>query len=126
LQQALINLINNALDAMPEGGELTITAYRRATAGEREQVVIEVADTGMGMTEEVRSRIFELLYTTKQRGQGTGLGLVIVHQVMREHKGFIEVESVPGKGTRFRLIFMAHLNKLVSSSVKDTLASVVG
>src|SRR6266550_1443490 len=125
LQQAFINLINNALDAMPEGGELTITAHGRATAAEREQVVVEVADTGMGMTEDVRSRIFELLYTTKQRGQGTGLGLVIVHQVMREHKGFIEVESVPGKGTRFRLIFPAHLNTLVSSNVvKDTLASV--
>jgi two-component system NtrC family sensor kinase len=107
LQQAFINLINNALDAMPEGGDLTITARGRATGEEQEQVVVEVADTGVGMTEDVRARIFELMFTTKRRGQGTGLGLVIVRQVVREHKGSIEVTSAPEKGTRFRLIFPA-------------------
>jgi signal transduction histidine kinase len=117
LQQALINLINNALDAMPEGGELTITAHALATAGGREQVVVEVADTGVGMTEDVRARIFELMFTTKQRGQGTGLGLVIVRQVMREHKGSIEVASVPEEGTRFRLIFPAVHDPLKRSNV---------
>ena len=77
----------------------------------------------MGMTEDVRARIFELMFTTKRRGQGTGLGLVIVNQVMREHKGLIEVASAPGEGTRFRLIFPA-LDTLMSSNViKATLGS---
>ena len=117
LQQAFINLINNALDAMPDGGELTITAHGRATAGGREHVVIEVADSGVGMAEDVRSRIFELMFTTKQRGQGSGLGLVIVRQVMREHKGSIEVASAPEEGTRFRLIFPVAHHALKSSNV---------
>ena len=124
LQQAFINLINNALDAMPDGGELTITARGRATDEALEQVVVEVEDTGIGMTEDVRTHIFELMFTTKRRGQGTGLGLVIVHQVMREHKGFIEVASVPGEGTRFRLVFPAALVSLMSAKgIEATLVS---
>ena len=107
LQQAFINVINNALDAMPDGGELTINAHSRVNTDERVQVVVEVMDTGIGMTDEVRTRIFELMFTTKRREQGSGLGLVIVNQVMSEHKGFIEVASAPGKGTRFCLIFPA-------------------
>jgi len=105
LQQAFINLINNALDAMPGGGELTITASGQATPEGGKQVVVEVADTGVGMTEGVRARIFDWMFTTKGRGQGTGLGLVIVRQVVREHGGSIEVTSRPEEGTRFRLIF---------------------
>lgn len=125
LQQAFINLINNALDAMPDGGELAITARGRAGAEGREQVVLEVKDTGMGMTEEVAAHIFELMFTTKRRGHGTGLGLVIVHQVMREHKGVIEVASQPGEGTLFRLIFPAVVDTLMSANViKATLAYV--
>ncbi|MCU1266837.1 MAG: Signal transduction histidine kinase [Acidobacteria bacterium] len=123
LQQAFINLINNALDAMPDGGELTITARARATAEARAQVVVEVKDTGMGMTDDVRTRIFELMFTTKRRGQGTGLGLVIVQQVMREHKGVIEVASVPGEGTRFRLIFPALDTLRSSNGIKAATAS---
>jgi len=122
LQQAFINLINNALDAMPDGGELTITAHGRATAEGREQVVVEVADSGVGMAEDVRSRIFELMFTTKQRGQGSGLGLVIVRQVVREHKGSIEVASAPQEGTRFRLMFPVAHNALKSSSVLQAIS----
>jgi signal transduction histidine kinase len=107
LQQIFINLINNALDAMPNGGELKITARGRVSAEGRAQVAVEVADTGVGMTEDVRLRIFDLMFTTKRRGQGTGLGLVIVGQVVREHGGSIEVTSTPGEGTCFRLIFPA-------------------
>jgi len=124
LQQAFINLINNALDAMPDGGELTIAARGRATATGLDQVVVEVIDTGTGMTEDVRARIFELMFTTKRRGQGTGLGLVIVHQVMREHKGFIEVASMPGKGTQFRLIFPAAVEMPPATGINATLAAV--
>lgn len=124
LQQAFINLINNALDAMPLGGELTVIARKRVTAEGREQVIVDIKDTGVGITDEVRTRIFELMFTTKRRGHGTGLGLVIVRQVMSEHKGFIEVTSVPGNGTCFRLIFPAALIRLTSADVsKPALAS---
>ena len=71
------------------------------------RVVVEFADTGTGMTEDVRAHIFDPLYTTKKRGRGTGLGLVVVRQVVGEHGGSIEVESEPGRGARFRLDFPA-------------------
>ena len=101
LQQALINLINNALDAMLYGGTLTV----RTRAEGAEEVVVEIADTGSGMTEDVRSHIFEPFYTTKGRGRGAGLGLFIVQQVVHEHGGRIEVETAPQRGTLFRLRF---------------------
>jgi signal transduction histidine kinase len=116
LQQVFINLINNALDAMPEGGTLsvrtgTLLSNAREGAGAKDEaaknraafVTVEFADTGCGMTEELRARIFDPFYTTKEKGHGTGLGLVVVRQVTREHGGDIEVESERGKGTRFRL-----------------------
>jgi len=102
LQQVLINLINNALDAMPGGGEL-----RLAATAEGGQAVVEVADTGCGMSRETRARIFDPLYTTKERGRGTGLGLVVVRQIVEEHGGSIAVESEPGRGSRFVLRFPA-------------------
>ncbi|MBX7222084.1 MAG: HAMP domain-containing protein [Blastocatellia bacterium] len=104
LQQVFFNLINNALDAMPHSGTLQITTSVSQTSdGTTPMVRISIHDSGVGMTEEVRSRIFDPLYTTKEIGRGTGLGLVIVRQVIREHQGEIEVESVPGAGTRFIL-----------------------
>ncbi|HEX3558193.1 MAG TPA: HAMP domain-containing sensor histidine kinase [Pyrinomonadaceae bacterium] len=110
LQQVFINLVNNALDAMPEGGELRVTTSFEpddAGGGGAGRVVVDFADTGTGMTEEVRAHIFDPLYTTKKRGRGTGLGLVVVRQVIGEHGGSIEVESEPGRGARFRLSFPA-------------------
>lgn len=106
LQQVFINLVNNALDAMPAGGELHVTTSFEAGEGAG-RVVVDFADTGTGMTRDVRARIFDPLYTTKARGQGTGLGLVVVRQVLAEHGGQIEVESEPGRGARFRLTFPA-------------------
>jgi two-component system, NtrC family, sensor kinase len=102
LQQVFINLFNNALDAMRAGGELRVE-----TACAPGLVRVDFADTGVGMSEEVRARIFDPLYTTKERGRGTGLGLVVVRQVVNEHGGHIEVESEPGRGARFRLTFPA-------------------
>ncbi len=108
LQQVFINLINNALDAMPTGGGLRITtASLPSNNGAEPQVVVEVADTGCGMSRETQARIFEPLYTTKERGKGAGLGLVVVSRVVQEHGGQIEVESEPEQGTRFRLSFPA-------------------
>ncbi len=98
LQQALLNLCLNARDAMPHGGDLHITA-RRAPAGSLE---IQIADTGIGMTDEVRAKIFEPFFTTKERG--TGLGLSVVAGIIANHNGKIEVKSAPGKGTSIHLI----------------------
>ncbi|MBJ3584346.1 ATP-binding protein, partial [Salmonella enterica subsp. enterica serovar Derby] len=83
-----------------------------------EEVVVEIADTGSGMTEDVRSHIFEPFYTTKGRGRGAGLGLFIVQQVVHEHGGRIEVETAPQRGTLFRLRF-----PLSTSDVKSPIAA---
>ncbi len=112
LSQALLNICVNARDAMLAGGKLTIRTERidenkarehRLEAGTESYVSIVISDTGMGMKEEVRERIFEPFFTTKGIGEGTGLGLAIVYGIVKEHKGFIEVESKPGGGTTFRL-----------------------
>ena len=97
LREALTNLVLNAVDAMPGGGTITLRAYRRRT-----DVVVEVADTGTGMPEEVRRRCLEPFFTTKGT-QGTGLGLAIVHGMVRRHGGHVEVDSVVGQGTTVRL-----------------------
>jgi two-component system, NtrC family, sensor kinase len=100
LQQAFLNIINNALDATPAGGTLTVaTSYEKS----KNEVLFEFVDTGIGMSEEVALHIFDPLYTTKERGQGTGLGMVTVQQAVREHDGRVEFDTVPGQGTTFRL-----------------------
>ncbi len=96
LHRALQNLVLNALDAMPQGGELTI---RTGTLGDR--VEISVSDTGCGLTQEECGRLFTPYYTTKQHG--TGLGLAIVQSVVSDHGGKISVESTKEKGTTFRI-----------------------
>lgn len=110
LQQLFLNLVNNSLDAMPEGGEIQIRTLVNGKPGKAQRIVVDFTDTGTGMSEEVKSHIFDPLYTTKDRGQGTGLGLVIVSQIVSEHAGKVEVESEPGRGTSFRLSFAAITN----------------
>lgn len=100
LQQVFINLINNALDAMPGGGELHISACPG-----KKDVVVELTDTGGGMGAATQARIFDAMYTTKQPGRGTGFGLVVAKQILAEHHGQISVASTPGQGTTFRLTF---------------------
>ena len=109
LQQVFINLVNNALDAMRAGGELRVETSFGPPDGNGSAGVVRVdfSDTGTGMSEEVRAHIFDPLYTTKERGRGTGLGLVVVRQLVSEHGGRVEVESEPGRGSRFRLAFPA-------------------
>jgi signal transduction histidine kinase len=96
LHRALSNLVLNALDAMPEGGTLTV---RTSAAGDH--VRIEISDTGSGLTKEECERLFTPYYTTKVHG--TGLGLAIVQSVISDHHGSITVDSTPGKGTTFRI-----------------------
>ncbi len=98
LQEVFINLIQNALDAMPDGGELRLRAN---TTGGR--AAVEISDTGKGMSEETSRKIFDPFYSTREAG--VGLGLSIVERIVREHGGTISVESNVGKGTTFKLLF---------------------
>jgi signal transduction histidine kinase/ActR/RegA family two-component response regulator len=103
LREALVNLVLNAIDAMPEGGRLTLRAGRDGT-GEDSRVFIEVTDTGVGMDEETRRRCLEPFFTTKGE-RGSGLGLAMVYGIAQRHSMDIDIVSAPGKGTTFRLTF---------------------
>ena len=98
LSQVLVNLITNAVHAMPNGGVIRVITRRTDNA-----VRLTVADTGHGMTPEVRKKIFEPFFTTKPVGQGTGLGLSVVQGIIEDHNGRISVSSAAGKGTRFEI-----------------------
>jgi signal transduction histidine kinase len=98
LNQALVNLVVNALQAMPEGGRLTL---RTETHGAH--LSLSVEDTGVGISEEVMGKIFAPFFTTKDVGEGTGLGLPVVHGIVSAHGGSIRVESKEGEGTRFEV-----------------------
>ena len=113
LQQLFLNLINNSLDAMPEGGEILVRTSLEGVPGKAQRIIVDFIDSGFGMTPEVMTHIFDPLYTTKDRGQGTGLGLVIVSQIVSEHGGTVEVRSERGTGTRFRLTFPAIPSELM-------------
>ncbi len=102
LQQVIINLAVNARDAMPTGGRLLLQTERLDGDGTAE-ILLTVADTGEGMTEQVRAHLFEPFFTTKAVGKGTGLGLSTVYGIVRQLDGTIDVESVPGRGTTFRI-----------------------
>ncbi len=101
LQQVFLNLINNSMDAMPQGGELRLRL--RAGIGEAGRVTIEVEDTGEGIPAETLAHIFEPMFTTKRLGTGTGLGLGICQEIIRQHGGVIRVESELHRGTRFTI-----------------------
>jgi two-component system, chemotaxis family, CheB/CheR fusion protein len=113
IEQALLNLCVNARDAMSDGGRLSFktqsiegaTLQSLGKTLDGRYVCIEVSDTGMGMDESTLKRIFEPFFTTKIIGQGTGLGLSVVYGIVKNHNGFIDVESKPEFGTSFRLYF---------------------
>jgi signal transduction histidine kinase len=117
LEQMLINLALNARDAMPDGGKLTIDtapalvdetgADARPGLAPGHYAALTVADTGTGISPEVREHIFEAFFTTKPAERGTGLGLATVHSIVEEAGGSIEVESTPGGGTTFRILLPA-------------------
>jgi two-component system cell cycle sensor histidine kinase/response regulator CckA len=110
IHQVLLNLCVNARDAMPKGGTLTLATgltagaelseiFSGVTAGN--YAYVRVRDTGVGMTRQVKSHIFEPFFSTKERSKGTGLGLSVVYGVVNNHRGFVQVESEPGAGTSF-------------------------
>jgi two-component system cell cycle sensor histidine kinase/response regulator CckA len=117
IEQIVMNLSVNARDAMPSGGKVTITTTivsveREATPMDPEDrhgefVCLTFSDTGCGMDTQILSHIFEPFFTTKAVGKGTGLGLATVFGIVRQHHGWLEVESQPDKGTTFRLYFPA-------------------
>ncbi len=113
LDQVLVNLAVNARDAMPMGGVLTVrtgheTLLRTRTSGAEaippgRYLMVEVADTGIGIPREILPRLFEPFFTTRRERGGTGLGLSTVHGIVRQSDGFLDVESAPGRGTSFRV-----------------------
>jgi len=107
LREALINLILNAVDALPRGGEIIVRTAVARMAGTSAQlpseVIVEVSDTGIGMDEETRKRCLEPFFSTKGV-RGTGLGLAMVYGVLERHEGRIEIDSAPGEGTTMRLV----------------------
>jgi CheY-like chemotaxis protein len=115
VEQILLNLVNNARDAMPDGGVLRletsctwISDAQRDVLGPgsaSEYVCLAVDDTGQGMDEATRQRAFEPFFTTKPVGKGTGLGLATVYGLIKQHGGFVQIDSAPGAGTRLRIYF---------------------
>ncbi|MBU1652928.1 PAS domain-containing sensor histidine kinase, partial [bacterium] len=107
LNQVLVNLVVNAIQAMPQGGKLTVRTYVS-----EDSLNLIVEDTGIGMSEEVRRQIFVPFFTTKDIDEGTGLGLPVVHGIVTSHLGLIKVDSEVGKGTQFIIQFpLSNRNK---------------
>jgi two-component system NtrC family sensor kinase len=104
INQVVLNIVVNAMQAMPDGGKLTIKTHDVA-----DKIILCIKDTGMGMTEEVKQQIFHPFFSTKVAGQGLGLGLSVVQGIINEHGGSISVVSEPEKGTEFTISFPINL-----------------
>jgi signal transduction histidine kinase len=100
MKQVLLNLVHNALQAMPHGGEMEIKSETKSK-NDRNWVMVSVRDTGVGITQAEQTRIFEPFYTTKGNRGGTGLGLSVTYGIITDHGGQIDVESQPGIGSKF-------------------------
>jgi signal transduction histidine kinase len=104
MKQVFINIIYNALQAMPRGGSLSV----RLTTTDGNETAVEIEDTGIGIPHEHIEKIFEPFFSTKENGGGTGLGLSISYRIVQNHGGRIVVESTVGKGTVFRVFLPLH------------------
>jgi PAS domain S-box-containing protein len=129
IEQIVINLSVNARDAMPKGGPLNITAEPVVVDAKYKEkspdavigmyVKVSVADKGVGMDQSVRNKIFEPFFTTKDVGKGTGMGLATVYGIVKQHQGWVEVESAPGAGSVFTVflpVANGHMSKAASSN----------
>jgi two-component system NtrC family sensor kinase len=112
--QALVALLVNAMEAMEEGGTLTLMAGRRG-----ENFLLQVADTGSGIPAEALPHIFEPFYSSKDRTQGAGLGLAVVYGIVQRHGGHIDVESQPGQGTTFRMVLPHRVPEQAGEAEED-------
>jgi len=131
IEQALMNLVTNARDAMPDGGVLRIATesvelprnFFKARDHEMpaRYALLSVADTGAGMDKKTREKIFEPFYTTKEVGKGTGLGLSMVYGIITQHEGYIDVSSRPGEGTTFRIYL-----RLIGPRVEEEKSATLG
>jgi len=115
LQQVFTNLILNARDAIPEGGQIKLST----TSSEDGSLVVEVADTGIGIAPENVAKIYDPFYTTKGVGRGTGLGLAVSYGIVQEHAGHIGVDSTPGRGTSFRITLPSARSRARLQAVGD-------
>jgi CheY-like chemotaxis protein len=128
IEQVLLNLVVNARDAMPRGGDIFVSteiaeinrAHIRRSPEARlgRFACLQVRDTGEGMEESVLNQIFEPFFTTKEVGKGTGMGLATVHGIVQQHDGWIEVASTPGVGTNFRVYFPLSTESTSAPSVR--------
>jgi signal transduction histidine kinase/ActR/RegA family two-component response regulator len=125
LREALINLIFNAVDALPQGGNITLAtrcanlAVSPGNGNPDRQIHLEVRDNGVGMEERIRQRCLEPFFSTKAQRGGTGLGLAMVYGMMQRHDGTIEIDSVPGRGTCVRLSFPIREKKAAPAQVAE-------
>ncbi len=137
VEQVLMNLATNARDAMPQGGRFVVETDRvvfnaadirsHGIGDPGVYAVVTVTDTGVGMDEATQKRIFDPFFTTKEVGRGTGLGLAIVYGIIKQHHGYINVYSEPGKGTTFRIYFpLLSIDKEQRSKMPATPAEVRG
>ncbi len=136
IEQILLNLTSNAVDAMPNGGTLTVETKNvivddqfmknqpGAVAGRH--VVLAVSDTGCGMDKEIQEHIFDPFFTTKEVGKGTGLGLATVYGIVKSHGGHVQCASEPGQGTTFKVFFPAAEHAEVESGESGYHASLLG
>ena len=125
LQQAIQNLVENARDAMPDGGQVTIATRNTWLDAESSRAIpdsrpgafvcLSVSDTGIGISEDVLERLFEPFFTTKDIGEGTGLGLAVAYGIIAQHEGWINVDSTPGAGTSFKVYLPAIANESIDS-----------
>jgi signal transduction histidine kinase len=102
VQQIIVNLVLNAIDACDKGGTVSLGAAKRDGA-----VALEVSDDGQGIPPELQTQVFDPFFTTKKRGQGTGLGLWVVAQLVRAQSAQIDLDSKPGRGTTVRVVWPA-------------------
>jgi len=135
IEQILMNLMVNARDAMPDGGLITIRTEATDVGKDRYEapayiipgkyIVLVVSDTGSGIPKQLMNKIFDPFFTTKEKGKGTGLGLATVYGIVKDHKGYVSVESEPGKGSIFSIYFPAS-EKVFRGIEKPGIVSIEG